>query len=140
MLETTYIAPAKEFEYATAADFCEIFSKDMNSLYLLSLLLAGDHERAEQCFVSALGNATGRRTLFKEWARTWARRAVVQSAQSMINPQPHHAQEGLAWPPVAGNQNTPGERVEVAAVLGLQPFDRFVFVMSVLERYSDHEC
>ncbi len=32
------------------------------------------------------------------------------------------------------------ERAEITAVLGLRPFDRFVFVMSVLEGYSDHDC
>jgi hypothetical protein len=30
--------------------------------------------------------------------------------------------------------------VEIAAVLGLEPFERFVYVMTVLERYSDQDC
>jgi DNA-directed RNA polymerase specialized sigma24 family protein len=35
----------------------------------------------------------------------------------------------------------PAERhAEVSAVLGLEPFDRMVYVMTVLEHYSDHEC
>ena len=29
---------------------------------------------------------------------------------------------------------------EVRAILELAPLERFVFVMSVLERYSDHDC
>jgi len=28
----------------------------------------------------------------------------------------------------------------MTAILNLAPFDRFVYVMSVLEHYSDHEC
>jgi DNA-directed RNA polymerase specialized sigma24 family protein len=32
------------------------------------------------------------------------------------------------------------EQAEIAAVLELSPFERFVFVMSVLEHYSEHEC
>jgi DNA-directed RNA polymerase specialized sigma24 family protein len=32
------------------------------------------------------------------------------------------------------------EQVEIAAVLDLAPFERFVFVISVLEHYSEHEC
>ena len=32
------------------------------------------------------------------------------------------------------------EQVETAAVLQLEPFERFVYVMSVLERYSDLDC
>jgi DNA-directed RNA polymerase specialized sigma24 family protein len=32
------------------------------------------------------------------------------------------------------------EQAEIAQVLALEPFERFVYVMSVLERYSDHDC
>ena len=32
------------------------------------------------------------------------------------------------------------EQLETAAVLRLEPFERFVYVMSVLERYSDPDC
>ena len=140
MLQASHIKTANEFEYATAADFCRIFGQDLNNLFLLSLLLAGDHEKAEQCFVAALENATNRRTVFREWARPWARRAVIQAAQCMINPRPRRTDEALTQPPVASSKKAPPERIEIAAVLGLEPFDRFVFVMSVLEGYPRHEC
>jgi hypothetical protein len=32
------------------------------------------------------------------------------------------------------------EQVEIAAVLALEPFERFVYVMTVLERYPDQDC
>jgi hypothetical protein len=32
------------------------------------------------------------------------------------------------------------EPAEIAAILELAPFERFVFVISVLEHYSEHEC
>src|SRR5215469_777204 len=139
MLQATPTKPTNEFEYATAADFCRIFAEDMNGLFLLALLLTGDHEKGEQCFVAALENATNRRTVFKEWARPWARRAIIQAAQCMINPRPR-AYEVPAAPPVVSSSKASPERLEIAAVLGLEPFDRFVFVMSCLERYSRHEC
>jgi DNA-directed RNA polymerase specialized sigma24 family protein len=140
MLKATQIKHANEFEYATAGDFCRIFDQDMNSLFLLALLLSGDHEKAEQCFVAALENATNRRTVFKEWARRWARRAVIQATQCVINPRPRHVDEALTSPPSASSKKAPPEPIEIAAVLGLETFDRFVFVISVLERCSDHEC
>ena len=31
-------------------------------------------------------------------------------------------------------------KAEVFAILELAPFERFVFVMSALERYSEHDC
>ena len=52
MFKTNQVASMKDMEYATAGDFCTIFDKDMNSLYLLSLLLAGDRQKAEQCFAT----------------------------------------------------------------------------------------
>jgi hypothetical protein len=126
-------------EYATTADFCRIFNADMSSLYLLSLLLTGDHAKAEQCFVAGLENAVRRNTVFKEWARSWARRVIVQNAVHKIAPRPHR-EDGIVISVSTENDKTPSECVEIAAVLRLQSFDRFVFVMSVLERYSDHDC
>jgi hypothetical protein len=39
-----------------------------------------------------------------------------------------------------GGATLAAEQVETAAVLQLEPFERFVYVMSVLERYSDLDC
>lgn len=139
MLKATHSQRATEFEYATSADFCRIFGEDMKSLFLLALLLTGDHEKAEQCFEAALENASKRRTVFKEWARPWARRAVIQAAQCMIDPRPRGTDEALTSPSIASSEAR-RERIEVAAVLSLESFRRFVFVMSVLEGYSHHEC
>ena len=140
MFKTNQVASMKDMEYATAGDFCTIFDRDMNSLYLLSLLLAGDRQKAEQCFVEGLENATSRNRVFKEWARSWARRAIIQNALRIVTPRPN----GGNWSWDSATMNRGGEvlseRAEITAVLGLRPFDRFVFVMSVLEGYSDHDC
>lgn len=136
MFEATRKGDTKAGEYANAQDFCRIFDQDMNSLYLLALLLTGDHEKAGQSFVGGLEDAKNRSTVFKEWARSWARRAIVQNALRAINPRP--ASESAAHR--SRSQRTFDERPQIAAVLGIEPFDRFVFVLSVLEGYSSHEC
>ena len=41
-------------DYATSADFCRIFVEQVNSLYLLSLLLTADPQKAEQCYLSGV--------------------------------------------------------------------------------------
>jgi DNA-directed RNA polymerase specialized sigma24 family protein len=140
MFKANQVASVKDMEYATAGDFCQIFDKDMKSLYLLSLLLAGDHETAEQCFVQGLENATSRNRVFKEWARSWARRAIIQNALRIVNPRPNGGDR--PWDSALMNRGSEivSQRAEIKAVLGLRPFDRFVFVMSVLEGYSDHDC
>lgn len=134
--------------YASCADFGRIFDEDMKSLYLLSFLLTADHEKAEQCFVSGLDDAVEGNPVFMQWARSWARRAIIQNAVRVINPRPiegsNHSDSAFG----AGNgkKNSNGEtlvteqQLEIAAVLELEPFERFVYVMTVLERYSDQDC
>jgi hypothetical protein len=128
-------------QYASCADFQKIFEEEMSGLYLLSFLLTADREKAEQCFVSGLEDAVEGNPVFKEWARSWARRVIIQNAVRVINPKP--ANGGSQQSPVAAsNKGTmlPAEQpFEIAAVLRLEPFERFVYVMTVLEHYSDQD-
>ena len=127
--------------YATAADFGQIFTEDVNSLYLLSLLLTGSQEKAEECFVTGIGESTKGNYVFKDWARSWARRTVIQSAIRLIGPRKHSATSIRDIDVPRGMDKVPLIlHAEVRAILDLAPFERFVFVMSVLERCSDHEC
>jgi DNA-directed RNA polymerase specialized sigma24 family protein len=119
--------------YATAADFCRIFADNMDRLYLLSLLLTADHALAEKCFVRGLEAARSDNTVFKEWAESWARRTIITNAIRMIGSRV----EGGSDRSSAEVQGLPSE---LAAVVGLKTFDRFVFVMSVLEHYSEGDC
>src|SRR5580700_7787974 len=120
--------------YATSDDFCQIFTEEMNSLYLLALLLTADPGKAEQCFVAGIGNSVEGNPVFREWSRSWAKRTIIQNAIRMIKP----AQERLT---VA---NTEPVRLKIeprlAAILELDALERFVFVMSVLEGYSHQDC
>ena len=124
--------------YATRSDFCRIFEKDMNRLYLLSFLLTGDRTIAEQCFVGGLHIAQEGNQVFKEWAESWARRAIIQNAIRMIRPRKAADATHSTADPGTGNALT--EHAEIAGIVDLPAFERFAFVMSVLERYSDQEC
>jgi len=77
--------------------------------------------------------------VFREWAQSWARRTVIQNAIQMIRPR----RAGISSPRSASREIADGSRLQPAdftAILKLAAFDRFVFVMSVLECYSDQEC
>jgi len=130
--------------YASSDDFRQVFDEQMNSLYLLAFLLAADQEKAEQCFVSGLGDAVEGSPVFKEWAHSWARRAVIQNAVRVLSPRQSdgNGRGRTGSDPVDNNGRAlPSARqAEIASVLGLEPFARFVYVMTVLERYSDQEC
>jgi DNA-directed RNA polymerase specialized sigma24 family protein len=132
---------ARPTQYASHADFQKIFEEEMSDLYLLSFLLTADRDKAEQCFVSGLEDAVEGNHVFKEWARSWARRVIIQNAVRVINPQP--ASRGSRQSPaaVSGNGTTLSDEqaFEIAAVLRLEPFERFVYAMTVLERYSDQD-
>ena len=127
--------------YATPSDFKRIFTKDVNSLYLLSLLLTGDPKKAEMCFVESIGESTRGSHVFKDWARSWARRTVIQSAIRLIAPRERSktaiptddSEQIMKKVPIVLHE-------EVSAILRLAPLERFVFVMSVLERHSDNDC
>jgi DNA-directed RNA polymerase specialized sigma24 family protein len=138
MLNTKKIANQQLMAYATRADFCRIFEKDMNRLYLLSFLLTGDQSMAEKCFVRGLDDSAKGNPVFKEWAQSWARRTIILNAIHMIKPQP--TDDSVAGSPSdrgAGHAATP---TEIAGIVDLPAFERFAFVVSVLEHYSDQEC
>jgi DNA-directed RNA polymerase specialized sigma24 family protein len=124
--------------YAMRSDFCRIFEKDMNRLYLLSFLLTGNRTIAEQCFVGGLHIAQEENQVFKEWAESWARRAIIQNAIRMIRPRRTIDALPAMAAPSTENALTPDP--EIAGIVGLPAFERFVFLMSVLERYSEQEC
>jgi len=125
--------------YAIASDFCRIFAENMNGLYQLALCLTAEPAKAEQCFVSGLEDSLSSNRVFKDWAHSWARRAVVQNAIRVMQP----ARKQTATAPVAapsGEVRASDNDALLAALLGLPTFERFVFVMSVLERHSDQDC
>ena len=73
--------------YASSDDFREVFNEHMNSLYLLAFLLTADPKKAEQCFVSGLEDAVEGNPVFKEWAHSWAPRAVILNAVRVLGPR-----------------------------------------------------
>jgi DNA-directed RNA polymerase specialized sigma24 family protein len=142
-LRNRHIEPRKTDEYATSEDFCKLFTEEMARLYLLSFLLTADHEKAEECFVDGLEDCVKGNSAFREWARSWARRTILKNAIRLVDPRPSRA--GGAFAEIhreadGKRQRTQDQHPVIASVLGLGDFDRFVFVMLVLERYSEKEC
>lgn len=137
MFSTKAVTRQESTRYATGSDFCKIFQSDMNHLYLLAFLLTADRSTAELCFVQGLEDARDGSPVFKEWANSWARRLLVVNAIRMLRPRPESAPMTEASRHAVDAANVPPA---IAAVLALNPFERFAFAMSVLEGYSDREC
>lgn len=121
--------------YATPADFCRIFENDMSRLYLLCYLLTADHGMAEECFARSLEEVTGANRVFRDWAKSWTRRTVIRNAIQLVRPRP--SDNSVSNTQVQPDSNDPAP---ISAVVQLPSFERFVFVMSVLEQQSVREC
>jgi DNA-directed RNA polymerase specialized sigma24 family protein len=126
-------------DYATSCDFATIFHNHVDELYTLSLLLTADQHQAEQCFVAGLDDCLSGSPVFREWAQSWARRVVIKNAIRMLRPA--RQENRVASSPNNSEAHAP---VPVAELLGdirqLPSFERFVYVISVLEGYSARDC
>ena len=138
MLEPTSIFDERALPYPPGTDFSNILTDEMHSLYQLSFLLTADLAKTEQCFISGMGECEEEIGVFMAWTRGQARRAILKHAIGMIRPAPESADD-LSFTPLKGSTAS-GESNLFDAILGLNAFERFVYVMSVLERQSDDEC
>ena len=129
--------------YASRKEFSTIFSERLNELYQLSFLLTRDPAKAGRCLVSGFEDCVTGNRAFREWARPWAKRTIVQNAIRELKPRPIHSNSpqpktilrdiGQLW-------SVPGGHFAMDAVLRREDFERFVFVLSVWEHYSEHDC
>jgi Sigma-70, region 4 len=127
--------------YTTGADFCRIFADEVSSLYLLGFLLTADPEKAEQCFVAGIGDCVEGNAVFKEWARSWARRTIIQHAIQRMAPAQGRTRVAVSVPTLVAPLTAElAVQAPLVAVLKLDTLERFVFVMSVLEGYTHQDC
>jgi hypothetical protein len=119
-------------------DCWNILTDEMHSLYLLSFLLTADPDKAELCFVSAMGECEEEIGVFMAWAQAWARRTILKRAIRMIRPAPERADD-FSFALFKGSAAS-GKTNLFGAIVALNPFERFVYVMSVLEGQSDDDC
>jgi hypothetical protein len=138
MLQPMHFVEERATPYPTATDFLRTFNEEMHSLYLLSFLLTADHDRAEQCLVSAMGECVDGTGIFMDGASSWTRAAVLKHAIEMIKPAPEHTGY-VSFTSLMGSPPPP-ENNPFSAILLLDVFERFVFVMSILEDLSDEQC
>ena len=129
--------------YATNDDFRRIFTEDVGEMHQLAYILTGDHAKAERCFVSGLEDALKSNDVFRDWASAWARRSVINNAIRLV--QPHPGRSYAFGEPRRSNQDDSSLRItdtwlKASDVLALEDFDRFVFVICVLEGYSEAHC
>lgn len=114
----------------TCEHVCRIFQRDVRRLYALSFLLTADHALAEQCFVQSLDDSLESDRSGSRISSTIARNAIRISRLRWGDTLKEHEPSG---------HDSLDHPAELTAVVALPPFERFVFVLSILERYTDEE-
>jgi DNA-directed RNA polymerase specialized sigma24 family protein len=130
-------------DYASREDFRRIFDEDSIGLYQLSFLLTGNPEKAQRCFVSGFEDCATGNPVFREWAHSWAKRTIIQNAIKELKLRPTLCNSSLSATIFSNiDQLSRGRdgHFEIDAVLGLEDLERFVFVISILEHYSEQDC
>lgn len=130
--------------HACPDDFRSVFTEHVTSLYKLSFLLTGNRDDAERCFVAALDEAIAATGVPKHSVRSRAKRAIVQEAVDVMKPLLEEQPDGgIVWGHIPDRdylEAFSGRQTVIRRVLSLQVFERFVFVLCVLERHSVEEC
>lgn len=122
-----------------AAEFSDTWLDEVIKLYLLSFLLTADKMLADQCFAGVMDDYVGSPgAVASEWARGPGRAGVIRRSVQLIRPVPksvHSWSHAYGLRPVLSSTHQP-----FSAITTLGAFERFVFVLSVLEGYSQEEC
>ena len=132
MQQPNYSYVHKLTDIPPQGDPSRLFKGDMKSLFLLSLMLTADVDSAESCFTSSLDDCMSMKPTVSEWTNSWTRRVLLHNAIAMLRP----AIEDDEQPVSCDLALNPA----LHAVMRLKNFERFVFVLSILEGYSDREC
>lgn len=136
---------SEEDTFATAHDFQRLFAREMTDLFSLSLQLTADAGKAESCLILAMRECIANSSVSRRWALIWARRTVIRNAIRLVlgmeNAIPNDVYSGAEL----GFHLQPskygiGALRHSLATLALPDFDRLVFVICVLERYSILDC
>jgi hypothetical protein len=136
---------SETYDYARKDEFVGVFECEQVSLQRLALLLTANSELAKLCLIRALGECIASGSVFKGWEPNWACRAVIRNAiglvmspggQSYVNTN-DDTDDGLVAFPA---DDSVGAIAAYESIVELSAFDRFVFVICALERYSTHDC
>src|ERR1700745_343808 len=112
--------------YASHEDFQTIFNDDLKELYQLSFLLTRNPAKAERCLVTGLEDCVSGNPVFREWARSWGKRPIIQNAIRELKPRPSQSNSplsGAMFSDVDQHSRGLGGHFEIDAVLRLADFD-----------------
>jgi DNA-directed RNA polymerase specialized sigma24 family protein len=132
-------------EYASKEEFVSVFECERVGLQRLALLLTANSEAAMRCLICAFRECIECSSVSRKWALSWIRRMVIRNAinlamspsrQSSVKTNVDADSASVAF----SADDALSTMATYKAILDLPEFERFVFVICVLERYSVHDC
>jgi len=132
-------------EYASKEEFGSAFERERASLQTLALMLTANSEAAKRCLIRAFRECIASSSVSKEWVLSWARRMVIRNAISLVmgsgGPSFVNTNDDADNGLIAFSPDIPLSAMATSeSILDLPEFERFVFVICVLERYSIQDC
>ena len=132
-------------EYAGTHEFACVFESERAGLQKLALLLTAHSDVAKQCLIRAFQECVTRGAVSKEWALSWARRMVIRNAIGLVmgpvsQPFSNTNDDADGQLGAFSLDDSLGAIAAPDSILDLPEFERFVFVICVLEGYSIHDC
>ena len=125
----------KTTSYATENDFNQLFTAEIHDFFRLSLHLTADARKAERCLILAMKDCHGAKTIFRDFARVWARRMIIRNAIHLIQ------RDGLETACDSQSTELQNEnRRKMAPALGPAELARLAFVICAVEHLSVQDC
>jgi hypothetical protein len=117
----------------------EMWVDKMAELYLLAFMLTADKQTAEECMLGAVDEyLNSSATSLVDWMKDKGRQAVIERAVQCVNPK---VKASYSWTLPAGTRSLSAPVHQPFAVItALGTFERFVYVLTVLEGYEEEEC
>jgi hypothetical protein len=123
----------------TATCAAEMWLDEMAELYLLAFMLTADKVMAEQCVLDAMDEYLNSNDLsLIDWVKNKGRHAVIERAVQRATPK---VKAVYTWSVPGGTRaSISSSHQPFAVITALSAFERFVYVLTVLEGYQVDEC
>lgn len=131
------VTPMKHSLAITRSDFCQLFERELPRLHLLCFLLTANSALSERCLMSALDECLDGIAVAERWPLSWAKRVVVKTALGLVGPN-LEVRAGVSHQLLFTDGMSPHLlNPAMLNIFRLEGLDRAVFVLCVLEGYSE---
>ncbi|MGA8087472.1 MAG: hypothetical protein WCA10_09210 [Terracidiphilus sp.] len=144
MSTNTFSTSQASLDWGTPTDVQRQFAAAMSDLFCLALLLTAQADRAEECIIRSIRECMTSARVRSEELPAWVRNSVIRNGVAIVDEskgESHWHKEDQAIPLLpAASQGSVYTADYSAGILELSSFDRLVYVICVLERYSSRHC